>query len=113
MSVELDDGTLIHLELICSLDNSFLGLLCKTWSHFFSFLVNLFCLAAMSNQQLIDAGTKQMDETDQVIERSKKVSTYLDEFLVLFLHRYQYSDDEWIPRLLSKLWKWEHRLLSP
>ncbi|KAI6692853.1 hypothetical protein NL676_020563 [Syzygium grande] len=29
--------------------------------------------SAMSNQQLIDAGTKQMDETDQVIERSKKV----------------------------------------
>ncbi|XP_030539911.2 novel plant SNARE 13 [Rhodamnia argentea] len=29
--------------------------------------------SAMTNQQLIDAGTKQMDETDQVIERSKKV----------------------------------------
>lgn len=30
----------------------------------------------MSNQELIDSGTKTMDETDQVIERSKKVSSY-------------------------------------
>ena len=30
--------------------------------------------AAMSNQQLMDHGNKMMDETDQVIERSKKVS---------------------------------------
>lgn len=29
--------------------------------------------SAMTNQQLVDAGMKQMDETDQVIERSKKV----------------------------------------
>jgi hypothetical protein len=27
----------------------------------------------MSNQQLIDSGTKQMDQTDQAIERSKMV----------------------------------------
>lgn len=30
--------------------------------------------AAMTNQQLIDNGNHMMDETDQVIERSKKVS---------------------------------------
>ncbi|KAL3727886.1 hypothetical protein ACJRO7_032604 [Eucalyptus globulus] len=34
---------------------------------------NVQVASAMSNQQLMDAGTKQMDETDQVIERSKKV----------------------------------------
>ncbi|KAJ0049522.1 hypothetical protein Pint_15734 [Pistacia integerrima] len=28
----------------------------------------------MSNQQLIDNGNRMMDETDEVIERSKKVS---------------------------------------
>lgn len=28
----------------------------------------------MSNQELINAGTKTMDETDQAIERSKQVS---------------------------------------
>ena len=28
---------------------------------------------AMTNQELIDTGKKTMDETDQVIERSKKV----------------------------------------
>ncbi|KAF8017685.1 hypothetical protein BT93_H2778 [Corymbia citriodora subsp. variegata] len=34
---------------------------------------NVQVASAMSNQQLVDAGMKQMDETDQVIERSKKV----------------------------------------
>jgi hypothetical protein len=29
--------------------------------------------AEMSNQELIHAGTKQMDQTDQAIERSKMV----------------------------------------
>lgn len=29
----------------------------------------------MSNQQLIDAGKKTMDQTDQAIERSKQVFT--------------------------------------
>jgi hypothetical protein len=36
--------------------------------------------AEMSNQELIHAGTKQMDQTDQAIERSKKVSTYIHFF---------------------------------
>ncbi|KAJ8766379.1 hypothetical protein K2173_022438 [Erythroxylum novogranatense] len=34
---------------------------------------NVQLASAMSNQELIDAGKKTMDETDQVIERSKKV----------------------------------------
>ncbi|KAJ8767273.1 hypothetical protein K2173_017317 [Erythroxylum novogranatense] len=34
---------------------------------------NVQMASAMSNQELIDAGKKTMDETDQVIERSKKV----------------------------------------
>lgn len=34
----------------------------------------------MSNQELIDAGMKTMDETDQVIERSKKVYSFMDPF---------------------------------
>lgn len=29
----------------------------------------------MSNQELINAGTKTMDETDQAIDRTKKVNT--------------------------------------
>jgi hypothetical protein len=38
------------------------------WDH----LANL---AAMTNQQLIDAGRNQMDQTDQAIERSKMVAS--------------------------------------
>jgi len=46
----------------------------------------------MSNQELINAGTKTMDETDQAIERSKQVSHFivtpplllLDLFLTYF-----------------------------
>ncbi|KAF8392676.1 hypothetical protein HHK36_023025 [Tetracentron sinense] len=34
---------------------------------------NVQVASSMSNQELINAGTKTMDETDQVIERSKKV----------------------------------------
>jgi SNARE protein len=34
---------------------------------------NVQMASAMSNQQLIDSGTKQMDQTDQAIERSKMV----------------------------------------
>ncbi|KDP28003.1 hypothetical protein JCGZ_19083 [Jatropha curcas] len=34
---------------------------------------NVQMASAMSNQELVDAGMKTMDETDQVIERSKKV----------------------------------------
>lgn len=33
----------------------------------------LLIVAAMSNQELISSGMKAMDETDQVIERSKQV----------------------------------------
>lgn len=36
-------------------------------------LCHFMCIA-MSNQELVDAGTKRMDETDQAIERSKQVS---------------------------------------
>lgn len=35
----------------------------------------------MSNQQLVDAGMKSMDETDQAIERSKQVEYNLHPFL--------------------------------
>lgn len=38
-----------------------------------SHLLNSSLLAEMSNQELIHAGTKAMDETDQAIENSKKV----------------------------------------
>lgn len=33
----------------------------------------------MTNQQLMDNGNQMMDETDQVIERSKKVSLSLNQ----------------------------------
>lgn len=34
----------------------------------------IFISEAMSNQELIQTGRRQMDETDQTIERSKKVA---------------------------------------
>ena len=34
------------------------------------------CPIEMSNQELINAGMKTMDETDQAIERSKQVSHF-------------------------------------
>ena len=34
----------------------------------------IFYVIAMSNQELVDAGMKRMDETDQAIEPSKQVS---------------------------------------
>lgn len=41
-------------------------------------LLDARCLfrAAMTNQELIDAGNRTMDETDQAIERSKQVRGY-------------------------------------
>lgn len=43
------------------------------YSSMLSHLLNSSLLAEMSNQELILAGTKAMDETDQAIENSKKV----------------------------------------
>ncbi|CAM6024067.1 unnamed protein product [Sphagnum balticum] len=40
-------------------------------------------VAAMSNQELVQTGRKQMDETDQTIERSKKLAT--DQCLIFLL----------------------------
>ena len=45
----------------------------KIWSF------SMFYLLAMSNQELVNAGMKTMDETDQAIERTKKVSQYIGE----------------------------------
>jgi hypothetical protein len=43
---------------------------------------------AMTNQQLFDSGNRMMDDTDQAIERSKKVGLYLKIILLCnkFLH---------------------------
>lgn len=38
-------------------------------------MIVTFHFAAMTNQQLVDNGNRMMDETDQAIERSKKVSS--------------------------------------
>lgn len=54
----------------------------RVWIFFFSGsqttgLFNNFdmsCPVAMSNQELVNAGMKTMDETDQTIERTKKVN---------------------------------------
>jgi len=43
----------------------FCGIVCKK---------KLYIFAAMTNQQLVDHGNQMMDETDQAIERGKKVS---------------------------------------
>lgn len=37
-------------------------------------LIDVSCHVAMSNQELIDAGKKTMDETDQAIKRSQMVN---------------------------------------
>ena len=46
---------------------------------FFLILLACFCTVAMTNQELMDAGKKTMDETDQAIERTKKVKNELLE----------------------------------
>lgn len=38
----------------------------------------------MTNQQLIDKGNRMMDETDEAIERSKKVSLSLEDQISAF-----------------------------
>ena len=38
----------------------------------------------MSNQELVQAGNKTMDETDQAIERSKQVNNWT--FLIFFVN---------------------------
>jgi hypothetical protein len=40
---------------------------------------------AMSNQELINAGTKTMDETDQAIVRTQKVNNFLKQDLAQIL----------------------------
>lgn len=47
--------------------------------------IDAICFAAMTNQQLVDSGNRMMDETDQVIERSKKVCLSLK---TIFLRKY-------------------------
>lgn len=39
----------------------------------------------MSNQELINAGTKTMDETDQAIVRTQKVNNFLKQDLAQIL----------------------------
>lgn len=41
-------------------------------------------IADMTNQQLIDSGNRMMDETDEAIERSKKVSLSLEDLISAF-----------------------------
>jgi SNARE protein len=45
---------------------------------------NVQMASTMSNQELVDAGMKRMDETDQAIERSKQVS-YRKKYISLSL----------------------------
>lgn len=51
----------------------------------FLILLACLCAVAMTNQELIDAGKKTMDETDQAIERTKKVKNYLKRLILSFL----------------------------
>lgn len=43
------------------------------WTCYTGLLIHFNLYAEMSNQELISAGNKTMDETDQAIERSKQV----------------------------------------
>lgn len=44
---------------------------------------------AMSNEQLMDQGNRMMDDTDQAIERGKRVGLYLLNITILLfqIHR--------------------------
>lgn len=47
--------------------------------NFFTILVNVelsLCITAMTNEQLMDRGNHMMDETDQAIERGRKVGLF-------------------------------------
>lgn len=55
----------------------------RLWLLFYRFYIYI----AMSNQELVDAGMKRMDETDQAIERSKQVS-YRNKCITLSLWCY-------------------------
>ena len=47
----------------------------------------------MTNQQLVDRGNKMMDETDEAIERSKKVSFSLkDQMSAFFLLDFEWEE---------------------
>ncbi len=50
------------------------------WTAHLLFLMITWNVAAMSNQELVQTGRKQMDDTDQTIERSKKVCEPLSTF---------------------------------
>lgn len=78
----------IYFHLKPTFDSPYLGLYLKCanfsmlaaifilyfCSFLFEYCLKPICFAAMTNQQLIDNGNRMMDDTDQVIERSKKVS---------------------------------------
>lgn len=65
----------------------------------------------MSNQELISAGNKTMDETDQAIERSKQVhSSFWRCFSISTIRILSLFP---ICRLSIKQLKWEHKLLLP
>lgn len=51
----------------------------RTGSNLFNILVNVehsLCITAMTNEQLMDRGNHMMDETDQAIERGRKVGLF-------------------------------------
>lgn len=50
-----------------------------------------FCIADMTNQQLMDRGNNMMDETDQAIDRAQKV--YKLECTIAFLDSFIMYDD--------------------
>ncbi|CAI0393068.1 unnamed protein product [Linum tenue] len=58
--------------------------------------------SAMSNQELVDAGMKTMDETDQAIERSKKVLAHNNN-TGSFLHTCLFCQTEQMERIVNEL----------
>lgn len=66
----------------------------------------------MSNQELINAGNRTMDETDQAIERSKQVSHNLFFFSLQYIVLI-FSDWFWTFRSFIKPLKWEPKQQLP
>lgn len=60
--------------------------------------------AEMSNQQLIDAGRKQMDQTDQAIQRSKMVCCWLTHSIFFSSLSQQFFQESFLAGCCTNCW---------
>lgn len=75
-NVQMASCESVYTNLFCNQNMNLLSEKCVAMSNqgpLKHLLCHLHCVA-MSNQELVDAGMKRMDETDQAIDRSKQVT---------------------------------------